>query len=785
MRTSMASLPQIKSSRASVVVQEQDLLATLPRTVARRMRLDATLAPSMVALRINHGNLINEMKLNHGKVLVTHLPRLQTQKRSDAKPPARVQLPPVPGGKAARNAANVRCGRRRTVALSTLLGSFSEATSGVEERLKKAMLQMARQGHGGGMPSTWDGAEEEEVALLTEDTRVIVVFQAMQSQVAHQAGQSGLARSRVKRTLEALGHVQIDDNLLQASVESSAGDGLLRLQEFAQVLAVFKRKRRQGFRARFDQLVVPGSGTVGSPALRAVLREHGFPMTAEATSELLTECGVVNDLISWEHFEAILSLVHERFGFTREEVGELEAVFDRYDFNSSGDLSPDEFASAMGALGNPTSIAEAVAAIHGFDTLRDNNLCRVEFLLAVRQFRDKEIATIRALYAQQDTDCDGIIGAEDVMVLLEKLGYTVTPEVVEQGLKWARSHAKGLFFEEALRLLEKIRKQEGFSEQEQAELASVFKRFDGCGKNRLREFELARAIDWLGYPVSRQRRLHLWCKFDADKSGWLELGEFLKLVRLLLQEEVTAARALLVESPEPTDSDLKAMLAKLGYVLPMPAVQQALRAAGHATADVPVEPQEVLQVLQTVRDMQVAQLRLHEGLPDKMVAQMQTKFGRRLAMGKAVDPTELERLVFVMIPGDARDDVARKQLHRILEDYSGESEIKTLAGLCRVVRLYRDQRDLQAWQREADAIAQLSFNSAQVAQLRQAFVNEDGDGDGLLTEREVWSVIVSLATLEPSEAEWMRGELDLLRNFIDFPRFLELIQLSASMRGQL
>ena len=44
-------------------------------------------------------------------------------------------------------------------------------------------------------------------------------------------------------------------------------------------------------------------------------------------------------------------------------------------------------------------------------------------------------------------------------------------------------------------------------------------RCTGQGRDELREFELTRALSWLGYPLSSQRRRQLWCRVDLDKSG--------------------------------------------------------------------------------------------------------------------------------------------------------------------------------------------------------------------------------------------------------------------------
>merc|ERR1712151_255474 len=106
------------------------------------------------------------------------------------------------------------------------------------------------------------------------------------------------------------------------------------------------------------------------------------------------------------------------------------------------------------------------------------------------------------------------------------------------------------------------------------ELTEVFVKHDALQKGEMREFELARALNWLGYPLSHQRRQMLWCNVDVNKSDTVDSKEFLKLIRLLREEETSAAVALIEKAQKSAtggtirEEHMRDMLNRLGYAPP-------------------------------------------------------------------------------------------------------------------------------------------------------------------------------------------------------------------------
>eukprot|EP00434_Breviolum_minutum_P001624 symbB.v1.2.001433.t1/scaffold58.1/size370606/2 len=243
--------------------------------------------------------------------------------------------------------------------------------------------------------------------------------------------------------------------------------------------------------------------------------------------------------VELKEFELVLKIVYDRFGFSRSEVKAFYTLFDRYDADLSGELSADELAGALGWCGHPTSIAEARDIIERYLEKSIQSISRPEFLRIMRCVAEEEIEEFRALFSAMDDDDSGFLDMHELSELFFKLGYTIHSSVIEEAVHglFPAGVDDGIIFEDCVHVLAYIRSNEGFSKDEAQNLKSVFRKFCSKGRDELREFELTRALSWLGYPLSSQRRRQLWCRVDLDKSGAIHEGEFLKLVRHLREED--------------------------------------------------------------------------------------------------------------------------------------------------------------------------------------------------------------------------------------------------------
>jgi Ca2+-binding EF-hand superfamily protein len=344
-----------------------------------------------------------------------------------------------------------------------------------------------------------------------------------------------------------------------------------------------------------------------------------------------------------------------------------------------------------------------------------------------------------------------------------------------------------LVFEDVLKVFHVMKKREGFSEAEITELTDVFTRHDKAGNGELREFELARCFNWMGYPLSQKKRRALWCRIDVDKTESIELGEFLKLVRILREDETTAARSVLEQCSKDrskvTEPILKSMLMKLGYSPPQQIFAQAMRQSGDSSGDGAVDLQGLLGILRFIREKQVQKLRQSAGLPDNQVSKIRSKFGLRVEAGKHIDLTDFERLMYDLFPSARREEASREKIRALIKQHAKGEGIQDLMEAYWIVRLYSDMRDEEKWRREQDVAQEAGFTNWQVASFREAFVAADTNADGCLNEREIEAVFDDIMNLNMAQLDTMRREFQRLegkRDYIEFYQFLYFMQAVLS-----
>jgi len=575
------------------------------------------------------------------------------------------------------------------------------------------------------------------------------------------------------------------------------GTDVLDLNEFISIVAVFNRNRKIQLHERFKSLDTDNSGTVSDQEFRHLLWDLGYSVTPEHVREYLREVDADNSgVLEFPEFEHACQLVHQRHGFTIAEVQEFETLFDRYDTDGSLEMQAEELVSAMGWFGSAITMPVAQQIIHRFDDDGSGSISKPEFLMVMRSRQEEEISEMRATFAEFDEDASGTMDIRELTKLFTMNGYSITQEVIQDSIQALMpNHAKGIYtellFEDVLRLWHFIRKREGFSERELNELVDVFNRHDTAARGELREFELARALNWLGYPLSQQRRRELWCRVDVDKTESIENNEFLKLVRLLREEETKYSEDLLKEVekhamvmnrrqshlPEPL---MKKMLYKLGYFPPQHIINQALKQSCDASGDGRVDLQGILAMLRFIREKQVMKLRQSAGLSDQQVDKIRGKFGLRLESGKRIDPSDLERFMYELYPAARYDQSQRERIRGLIKQHSSEAGITDLMEAFWIVRLYGDARDEDIWRREQAAANAAGFHSTQVAQFREAYVAADENGDGCLSEREIQTVFEDLMSLNLTQVDRMRAEFHNLgdrKDCIEFADFLGLMRV--------
>lgn len=758
--------------------------------VASRMRLDATISPAMLDLRMNTRNLINEMQYNGGKI-VSHQFALMRPRRNEKREKPKDLGKSKAIRKLQKRVKTSEDLRMKSQALKeeALENSIAKKTSSpsADKKMSPVNRQINSDDKGDEEIELDDPNLDDEVARLLKEPMVEQVWRTMQSKGEDEPEVPGLPRSKIARALEALGLADPDKDTVREALSSLPGDAPLALDEFASIVAIFHRMRRAQLREHFRRLDDDNSGTIGVREFKHLLWDLGLTVTEEAVKEYLNEADEDHSgEVEFAEFEYACNLVHQRHGFSKAEVHEFEALFDRYDADSSHEMEAEELAGALGWFGSAVTMEEAQEIIRRFDDDEDGCLARPEFLLVMRQRLEEEISEVRSLFHDFDTDGSGTMDVEELLELFMKCGYTITADVIVDAIKAAlpKSIAE-LMFEDVLKVFYLVRKREGFSESELSELTDVFNRHDGGAKGELREFELGRCFNWLGYPLSVQRRRELWVRVDVDKTESIEPSEFLKLVRILREEETAAVKSLLSNCPHikgsgksvlPEES-FNNMLKDLGYFLPKDIIKQALNQSVDSSGDGTVDMHGVFGLLRWIRDRNVEKLRSCAGITDQQSSKMRGKFSLKTKAGKAVPEADFFKVMYEMFPVAKHDPGRQAIMRKIFKEQTGEKGLTELTEAFWIVRLYADARDEDKWNREQKAAAEAGFTHWQVASFREAFLVADVNGDGSLSESEIQTVFQDLMKLSLKQFQSMTHEFHRMGDKSDAIEFADFIRL--------
>jgi len=271
---------------------------------------------------------------------------------------------------------------------------------------------------------------------------------------------------------------------------------------------------------------------------------------------------------------------------------------------------------------------------------------------------------------------------------------------------------------------------------------------------------------------------------------------FLKLVRLLREEETMNAREVLshcevvANTHLPSDSPLrqaqknvlpeaalKSMLIKLGYSPPPNIISQAMKVSGDTNDDGSVDVQGVLGILAYIREQQVTKLRASAGISDQQASKIRGKFNMRIENGKVIEPNEFEKVMYELFPTAHLSQTEREKVKALIKQHSKEKGITTLMDAFWIVRLYGDMRDEEKWRREQEAAEKAGFSNWQVSSFREAFTAADVNGDGSLSSREIQLVFEDLMSLNLGQVEAMRKEFHQLGDKSDCIEFCDFLKL--------
>eukprot|EP00929_Paragymnodinium_shiwhaense_P112861 TRINITY_DN81127_c0_g1_i1.p1 TRINITY_DN81127_c0_g1~~TRINITY_DN81127_c0_g1_i1.p1 ORF type:complete len:871 (-),score=299.74 TRINITY_DN81127_c0_g1_i1:41-2653(-) len=805
------------------MLERQPLPSPMTRTMSSRMRLDATMNPNMLHLRMNNQNILKELLLHKGQMVSNQYSLMKPRRKATSQKPQELELPSFCSKAFAKKMQKKLAKERQPY--SAAGSPTSEAAGGDlasngafpgsrKEKSRRAIIaEDSIGGHSGflgfgtersSIPAINEGFDR--VHAMTEPGNTQVALQKRLEQVFSSMEASpgaGLPHARIARSLSALGFQDINNDIIKSALaEMQTTSSTLTLEEFTHVVQIFEQHRSQDLKSLFEALDEDRSGSISARELRHLLWDLGYTVSMDTVELIVAEVDADRSgQIEIDEFYRCICVINERHGFTKEEMFGLLNIFDKYDVDKSGEISADELACALAYFGTPTSFERAQIIVDTFDSDGKGTLARPEFLRVMRMRLEQEISDVRDLFAEYDVDLSGSIDESEMMHLIHRIGYSILPSVVEEVVSDQVKKINpddGLVFEDILKVLHKLHKQEGFSKSEVADLQEVFTRHDTEDNEELREFELAHALTWLGYPISQQRRRQLWCKVDVDKTDSIDESEFLKLIRLLREEEVVFAKQTLEEAGNLKDSNsaqawlketgIMTMLNRMGYCPPDALLAKALKTCG---GEGELSLINILEIVKMVREEQVTQLRQSAGLPDRIANKIRGKFGPKIEAGKRIDPMDIEKLMFEIFKSARNRPEQRAKIRKQIQESTTHAEgTYDLNQIFWLVRNYGDNVAEEAWRAEEEAAKAGGFDQIQVSVFRQEFVLQDEDGDSYLNEEGVYKAFDNLIKMTTAQTAVLARQMDMIgddeKDCVDFAEFIRIMRfvLKGSMERE-
>eukprot|EP00927_Polykrikos_kofoidii_P046056 TRINITY_DN40240_c0_g1_i1.p1 TRINITY_DN40240_c0_g1~~TRINITY_DN40240_c0_g1_i1.p1 ORF type:complete len:1128 (+),score=162.96 TRINITY_DN40240_c0_g1_i1:238-3384(+) len=318
-----------------------------------------------------------------------------------------------------------------------------------------------------------------------------------------------------------------------------AGVGLHEFVVWARRLDILDLR---AIRDRFVEMDDDDDGVLSLAELDKLMMQLGFTLFKAGREELLLDIGAMpGQDFRFDDAVRYLKACRSKDGFTRKELEDLTANFEKFDHDSSGEITNLQVLDLLRHLGYTTNFDNVHELAKKVDLNGNGTMDIGEFTRLMRIFREKEIARaqssfVRACSKGQEVSTSAMMAsaAADGLMLMHKcklqqavdfLGYKIensflAKNVLADSASGASScelsdgseneaDAPMMSFEEFMSIVDECRatsqrmkrKHAGYHEGELRTVREVFNRFDTKSAGELERGELLWMLAEFGLPV--------------------------------------------------------------------------------------------------------------------------------------------------------------------------------------------------------------------------------------------------------------------------------------------
>lgn len=321
--------------------------------------------------------------------------------------------------------------------------------------------------------------------------------------------------------------------------------------------------------------------------LNDALRLFGFNLRRAVVQELVKEvCGDGSSHIHFSEFRSLMALLRERDGFLAEELGEFEAIFDKFKLNVDGvdSLSVGHLENIMRGLGFKVSTNRLQEMLLGVDDDNSGTLDYQEFVRLMQMHFQDEEKKISGIFNQMAIN--ERLGPSNIWNAIEMVvGEDIDDDMREQA--WSVAPKKVYDFQDFRTLAERVRRmlmdmqqaQAGFTNAEMVTLRELFNRYDRDGSGGIDGAEAQSLITDFGIKCeSKEDQKRLAGLFDSARTSAREaliirnaavdspkVGS--KKIDLTFLEIVNLVRIVKNEHSESAEQQRQRFVKELGFSL--------------------------------------------------------------------------------------------------------------------------------------------------------------------------------------------------------------------------
>jgi len=503
-------------------------------------------------------------------------------------------------------------------------------------------------------------------------------------------------------------------------------------EEFLEFIRRFREYDINLLRGSFKSADKDGQGRLDADEVMALMRKLNYAPTAQTVIEAMQAVDQDGDGdLDFYEFEELRDYLRKTEGFFQKDLEELKQLYGKAAGGEKRDLNTEEIWRITMFLGYANTAQEISQIAAEVDADGTGSIDFPELLKVVRRVRDIERESIIRVLRGHGELCGTKIMMKDLGRVLNDLGYYVSDDAVNEILEDLGEYESEeyLTLDELLAFLRGYRETEGFSKEELKELEDAFYTEDKDDTNAINALELGRILRGFGFPRTLQKVQRLVEEIDFDGSGELEMNEFIKLMRQLMQHE-SKKRLDVFHSLDGLRNgkiEIEALPTAIYLLDEMNPEQTLLENSLAATI-----PEGCTKISTKIFDLfykhyrraVVAEIRKNAGYGPKEIIQLNAIFSEydKDASG-TIESTELQKLIAQYFPDATKSRAQQIEILKILQSFgatngTGELDFHNFIWLMRKCDDMRDETDVHE---EAEVIKQCGLSVEEVEGSARSF----------------------------------------------------------------